>query len=705
MNAKKKNDLRDIAPDALTSEQASRELDALAKEILEHDRLYHGEDAPIISDSEYDALVRRNTAIEALYPLLVRPDSPSRRIGAPSQSGFKKVKHAKPMLSLGNVFDEAELGDFLDGLRRFLKELKDDPEAALEMVAEPKIDGVSISLRYENGRLVQATTRGDGETGEDVTENALTISDIPKAIKGAPNVFEARGEVYMTKSDFMALNTRQEKEGEKVFANPRNAAAGSLRQLDTAITARRPLKFFAYAYGEVVGEVGDMSWQTQWGFLEALKKWGFKTNPLAKLCPDRAALMTHYTDIDHQRAALDYDIDGVVYKVNRFDWQERLGFVARAPRWAVAHKFAAEQAETILHKISIQVGRTGVLTPVAELEPITVGGVVVSRATLHNVDYITDKDIREGDRVLIQRAGDVIPQVVAVVDDGKHKSRQKFTFPETCPVCGSHAQRVEGEAATRCTGGLTCAAQAAERLKHFVSRNAFDIEGLGGKHIVAFYEDGLVKTPGDIFRLKNRRDEIAKREGWGEKSIDNLLAAIEAKRHIDMARFVFALAIPQIGQATARLLAREYGSIAGLINAMAGAFAPDSENRQDLVSIDGIGVSMADDLVEFFKEPHNVEVLEDLLETEAIDVEPFVVPDTTSSRVAGKTVVFTGTLETMTRPEAKAQAEAMGAKVAGSVSKKTDFVVAGVAAGSKAKKARELGLNVLSEAEWRQLTE
>lgn len=691
------NDLRETAVEDLTSTEAEQELAALAAEIKHHDELYHAHDAPEISDAAYDALRQRNDAIEARFPLLVRPDSPSRRVGAAPASGFNKVKHAKPMLSLGNVFSEEDLEDFIAGIRRFLKELS-DPDMALDMVAEPKIDGLSISLRYENGQLVQAATRGDGVEGEDVTDNARTVADIPQALPAdVPEVLEVRGEVYMGKQDFFALNARQEAQGGKVFANPRNAAAGSLRQLDSAVTARRPLRFFAYAWGEV----STVDWDTQGAFLDKLQAWGFTVNPLTEVCADVAAIIDHYTRIQEERPTLDYDIDGVVYKVNRLDWQERLGFVSRAPRWAIAHKFPAEKAETILNEIDIQVGRTGVLTPVARLEPVTVGGVVVSNATLHNADYIAEKDIRIGDRVRIQRAGDVIPQVLEVVEDGEHDTRATYDFPTQCPVCGSHAVREEGEAATRCTGGLICPAQAVERLKHFVSRNAFDIEGLGGKHIQAFYEDGLIKTPADIFRLS--AEQLDGREGWKDKSIQNLLDAIQARRTIDMPRFVYALGIRQVGQATARLLAKQYGDMSTLRHAMEGARVIGSEALEELLSIDGIGKAMADDLVEFFAEPHNQEVLDDLLAY--VTVEPFEAPSTEGSPVAGKTVVFTGTLEAMSRGEAKAKAESLGAKVSGSVSKKTDIVVAGPGAGSKEKKARELGLQVLSEAEWLQLIE
>lgn len=689
--------LRDIPVEELTSTEADAELQALAQEIKEHDQRYYQNDAPSVTDAQYDALRQRNQQIETRFPLSVRPDSPTHRVGAAPASGFKKIKHAKPMLSLGNVFDEEELQDFIDGIRRFLKELSDDPSIALEMVAEPKIDGLSISLRYEHGTLMQAATRGDGMEGEDVTTNARLVTDIPQRLPdGVPDVLEVRGEVYMAKADFLSLNERQDAAGEKVFANPRNAAAGSLRQLDCKITAKRPLKFFAYAYGDV----SATSWETHGAFIDLLKTWGFSVNPYTRVCNGIADILAHYDTIQAHRAELDYDIDGVVYKVDRLDWQERLGFVSRAPRWAIAHKFPAEKAETIINDITIQVGRTGVLTPVAELEPVTVGGVVVARATLHNVDYITDLDIRIGDRVRIQRAGDVIPQVLEVVDDGGHAERPAFVFPATCPVCDSHAVREDGEAATRCTGGLVCAAQAHERLKHFVSRNAFDIDGLGGRHVVAFFDKGLIKTPGDIFEIEAK--DLKGREGWKDKSIQNLIEAINAKRSIEMPRFVFALGIRQIGQATARLLAKQYGSLKALRDAMKAAKIIGSEALEELLNIDGIGASMAKDLVEFFAEDNNNEVLEKLLKH--VMVEDFEAPDTDGSPVAGKTVVFTGTLETMSRGEAKARAESLGAKVSGSVSKKTDYVVAGPGAGSKEKKARELGLIVLSEQGWLDLT-
>ena len=680
--------------DRLTAEAAADELSRLATEIERHDVAYYSEDAPSVTDAEYDRLRQRNDAIEAKFPELIRDDSPSQRLGAAPTSGFAKVTHARPMLSLGNVFSAEELTDFVDGVRRFLKELNDDPTIPLELVAEPKIDGLSISARYEKGKFVLGATRGDGSEGENVTENLRSLDDVPDTITGAPDVFEVRGEVYMAKPDFFALNERQAAAGEKVFANPRNAAAGSLRQLDTSITASRQLRFFAYSAGEISEPIAD----TQWGFLEQLDEWGFSVNPLRRLCSDTAALLANYEELTAQRASLDYDIDGIVYKVNRFDWQERLGMVSRAPRWAVAHKFPAEQAETILEEIRIQVGRTGTLTPVAELRPVTVGGVVVSRATLHNEDEIARKDVRQGDAVIVQRAGDVIPQVVRALIEKRPNGSQAFKFPENCPECGSQAVRPEGEVARRCTGGLICPAQAIERLKHFVSRTAFDIEGLGEKHIFAFRDDGLIQSPADIFRLKDRVDAIMGREGWGEKSVEKLLSAIEQKRKIPLERVIYSLGIRQVGGATARLLAKQYLSFSGWRQAMADAADRDSEAFTELTDIDGIGPSVADDILAFFAEMHNREVMEDL--AEILNVEDFSAPEINDSPVTGKTIVFTGTLEKVSRNEAKARAEQLGAKVAGSVSKKTDYVVIGADAGSKAKKAADLGVTTLTETDW-----
>ncbi len=686
-----------IPVDRLTEAQARAELARLASEVKHHDVLYYQQDAPEISDAAYDALRQRNEAIEGRFPALVRPDSPSKRVGAAPAPGFSKIRHAVPMLSLGNAFDEEDVRDFVDGVRRFIKELKDDPSLVLETVAEPKIDGLSASLRYEDGLFVQGATRGDGTTGEDITANLRTLEDVPKRLagKGWPEILEVRGEVYMRRRDFLELNRRQEAAGEKTFANPRNAAAGSLRQLDPAVTARRPLSFFAYSWGELVGPLAD----TYWDMLQRFRDWGFKVNPLARLCRGVEESLALYGEIAAQRATLDYDIDGVVYKVNRLDWQGRLGFVSRAPRWAIAHKFPAEQAETLLEKIDVQVGRTGALTPVAHLKPVTVGGVVVARATLHNEDEIARKDVRPGDTVIIQRAGDVIPQVVGVITDKRPKGSRRFAFPETCPACGSLAVREPGEAVRRCTGGLICPAQAVERLKHFVSRDAFDIEGLGKKHIEEFWRDGLIKTPGDIFRLHRRQEQIAAREGWGDQSARNLVDAIEARREIGLDRFVNALGIRQVGHTTSRLLARVYGSLDNMRTAMEAAAAnEEGPEYGELVAIDGVGPAVAADVVGFFREDHNREILDDL--AGEVSVTDFRAPSTAGSPVAGKTVVFTGTLETMTRSEAKTRAETLGAKVAGSVSAKTDYVVAGPGAGSKAKKAQELGVPILTEADW-----
>ena len=690
--------LRAIAVEDLTAEQAAAELAALSTELAALDRAYYQEDAPVVDDAEYDRLKRRNSLIEARFPDLVREDTPSVRIGAAPAPGFSKVVHSRSMLSLDNAFTGAEMLAFVAGIRRWLKELRDDPDRPLAMMAEPKIDGLSVSLRYEDGRFVVGATRGDGTTGENVTRNLATLADIPARIEGAPSIFEVRGEVYMTRADFAELNERQRKANGKVFANPRNAAAGSLRQLDPAITRARPLRFFAYTWGETSEPVAA----THHEFLARLQGMGFPVNPLARLCHDAEEMAAFFRELETQRASLPYDIDGIVYKVDRIDWQERLGAVSRAPRWAIARKFAAERAETIVRRIRIQVGRMGTLTPVAELEPVTVGGVVVSRATLHNEDEIARKDIREGDRVIVQRAGDVIPQVVAVKTDQRPAGSVPFTFPDHCPECGSLAAREPGEAARRCTGGLICPAQAVERLSHFVSRDAFDIEGLGAKHIAAFRRDALIERPGDIFRLKFRADDLRTREGWGARSVENLLAAIEARRRITLDRFIYALGIRQVGQATAKRLARHYRTYEAWGNTMARAAAGDADAMAELTGIDSIGLSVAADLALFFSEPHNVEVLADL--AGEVTVEPVTPLRVAASPIAGKTVVFTGTLEGMTRSEAKARAEALGAQVSGSVSKKTDYVVVGADAGSKAAKAEALGVTVLSEPDWLKLT-
>lgn len=689
--------------DQLTFEEAAEELERLASEIAQHDKLYYQKDAPVISDAAYDAMRRRNDEIEKRYPELVREDSPNKRVGAAPADAFGKVVHKVPMLSLSNAFDDADVVEFWNRVHRFLN-LKGDAELAV--TAEPKIDGLSAALRYENGRFVQGATRGDGREGENVTENLRTIKDIPHQLKGRnlPDVFEVRGEVYMSHADFAAINERQAKDGKPLFANPRNAAAGSLRQLDPKITASRPLSFFAYTWGEA----SEIPADTQSGVMDQFRKWGFPVNPLFRVCKSIEELLAFYHDVEEKRASLGYDIDGVVYKVNGFDLQDRLGFVSRSPRWAVAHKFPAEQAMTVLEDIDIQVGRTGALTPVARLHPVTVGGVVVSNATLHNEDEIERKDIHIGDTVVVQRAGDVIPQIVRVVLEKRPKGAKRFKFPELCPACGSHAVR-EADPKTgkldvvrRCTGGLICPAQAVERLRHFVSRNAFDIEGLGEKQIAAFYADGLIKQPGDIFTLEARdADSLKKlknREGWGDTSAKKLFAAINERRTIDLDRFIFGLGIRHVGETNARLLARSYITLQHFTEEMEKAADHDSDAYRDLLSIDGVGDVLAEALIDFFAEEHNREVLKSLEEA-GVKAVPLPAQET-SSPVAGKTVVFTGSLERMTRAEAKARAEHLGAKVAGRVSAKTDILVAGADAGSKLAKAAALGVKVISEDEW-----
>ncbi len=691
--------------EALTLEEARRELARLAPEIARHDRLYFQQDAPEISDADYDALRRRHAAIEARYPELIAPDSPSRTVGAAPATGFGKVRHDVPMLSLGNAFADEDVVEFVERVRRFLA-LKDGQ--APEFTAEPKIDGLSISLRYEGGRMTGAATRGDGTEGENVTANVATIKAIPHRLKGndVPDVIDVRGEIYLAHDDFRRLNEAQAAAGDKVFANPRNAAAGSLRQLDATITASRPLRFFAYAWGEAT----PLPARTQWDMVRAYERWGLPVNPLMRLCRTPEEMLAFYRRIGEERARLAYDIDGVVYKVNRLDLQERLGFVSRAPRWALAHKFPAEQATTVLRDIEIQVGRTGALTPVAKLEPVTVGGVVVSNATLHNEDEIARKDVRIGDTVIVQRAGDVIPQVVAVVKDKRPRGAKPYVFPETCPVCGSHAVReVDEKTGTadvvrRCTGGLICPAQAKERLKHFVSRNAFDIEGLGGERIELFYDEGLIMRPADIFTLEQREvrkeAKLEDRKGFGKKSVENLYKAIAARRKIGLDRFIYALGIRHIGETTARDLATAFGTF-DVFRTAAEAAAKGgrgSEAWADIDAIEGIGDTVVEALADFFGEEHNVSAVDDL--RAEVNVEGFVRPRAVASPVTGKTVVFTGSLEKLSRSEAKAQAERFGAKVSGSVSNKTDYVVAGADAGSKLTKARELGVAVLTEDEW-----
>ena len=705
--SKKKPQLRPV--DKLTESEAAAELEHLATEIGQHDLLYYQSDAPEISDADYDALRQRNEAIEARFPALVRADSPSHRVGAPASETFAKVRHRVPMLSLGNAFDDEEVAEFAVRVRRFLSLKADDP---LAFTAEPKIDGLSISIRYEKGRFVEAATRGDGAEGENVTANVRTIREIPEKLTGAnvPAVAEVRGEIYMSHADFAALNAAQAEAGGKVFANPRNAAAGSLRQLDSTITAARPLRFFAYAWGEM----SEMPADTQKGMVETFARWGLPVNPLMQLCESAEELQAFYADIAARRASLGYDIDGVVYKVNRLDLQARLGFVSRSPRWAIAHKFPAEQAVTILRDIEIQVGRTGALTPVAKLEPVTVGGVVVSNATLHNEDEIARKDIRIGDTVVVQRAGDVIPQVVRVMVEKRPAGAEPFAVPKTCPICGSHAVREADESpgaggvVRRCTGGLVCPAQAKERLKHFVSRLAFDIEGLGEEKIELFFDEGLIRRPADIFTLETRdkgsESPLAKRKGFGAKSVEKLFRAIDARREMPLDRVIFALGIRYVGETTAKDLARAYQTWEAFRAAVDAAVAggKESEAYADIDAIEGIGETVVDALVDFFSEPHNIEALDDLLAH--VRVAPFVRQATVDSPVSGKTVVFTGKLERMGRSEAKARAERLGAKVSGSVSAKTDYLVAGADAGSKLKNAQALGVTVLTEDEWLTLT-
>jgi DNA ligase (NAD+) len=688
---------RDI--DDLDEAHAKAELKRLAAEIARHDRLYHEKDAPEIGDADYDALRRRNQAIEQRFPQLVRADSPSRRVGSAPAAGFAKVRHPTPMLSLDNAFDEDEVRAFFKTIRNFFRapeDVKRVEEASIAVMAEPKIDGLSASIRYERGRLVLGTTRGDGVTGEDVTANIRTLATVPKELHGDgwPGIIEVRGEVYMEHPGFAALNAERETEGEPVFANPRNAAAGSLRQLDASVTARRPLKFFAYAWGEASQPFAA----THEEALRQMKRWGFAVNPLSQLCHGVDELLAFHRRVGEERARLRYDIDGVVYKVNDLALEERLGFVSRAPRWALAHKFPAQQAQTVLKAIRIQVGRRGTLTPVADLEPVTVGGVVVQHATLHNEDEIARKDIRVGDTVIIQRAGDVIPQVVSVVLERRPRKSEPFDFPHECPICHSLAVREEGEAAWRCTGGLICAAQAVERLKHFVSRDAFDIEGFGEKHVQAFWEAGLVRSPADIFRLT--AEQLETRDGWGETSARNLIDAIAQRRTIALDRFIYALGIPQVGEATAKLLARHYRSLTRWRAAMTAAGDHDSEAWRELNAVHGIGEDMAADIVGFFAEAHNAEIL-DQLQRAGVRVLDYEAPRiATTSPLAGKTIVFTGTLEAMSRSEAKSRAEALGAAVTSTVSGKTDYLVVGADAGSKADKAKALGVTTLTEAEW-----
>ncbi|CAN5306614.1 NAD-dependent DNA ligase LigA [soil metagenome] len=702
-----------IAPADMSEADAANRLMRLAKDIARHNRLYHDKDAPEISDADYDALIRENNALEAAFPALVRADSSNAQVGAAPSSALKKITHAQRMMSLDNGFADGDIAEFVAKVRRFLN-LPED--AVLALTAEPKIDGLSCSLRYEKGVLLQAATRGDGTTGEDVTANVRHIPDIVDTLSGAsiPDIFEIRGEVYMAKADFVALNARLVTEAgdateARQFANPRNAAAGSLRQKDASVTASRPLRFLAHGWGEVSALPAD----TQYGVMQAIAGWGLPVSDLLVTVDTIDALIAHYRTIEAKRADLPFDIDGVVYKVDRLDWQQRLGFFAKAPRWAIAHKFPAERAQTTLERIDIQVGRTGKLTPVGRLTPVTVGGVVVSNVTLHNADEITRLGVRPGDSVVVQRAGDVIPQVVENLT--RDAPRDAYVFPTHCPVCASEAVREEGEVDYRCTGGLVCGAQRFERLRHFASRAALDIEGLGEKSVAEFIDLGWLNEPADIFRLKRHRDDLIGREGWKEKSVDNLLVAIEAKRAPDAARLLFGLGIRHVGAVTARDLLKRLHRLDAVrtlveeIIAQRQEMVPveGEETRKfqtrldkaitERIGIDNVGAAVGHALADFFHEPHNVAAWDDLM---AQVSPPDYIVETRDSAVTGKTVVFTGKLETMSRDEAKAQAEALGAKTAGSVSAKTDLIVAGPGAGSKLKKAAELGIAVIDEAQW-----
>jgi DNA ligase (NAD+) len=692
---------QDISVNQMDDEAARIELARLAHEIGTHDQRYHQEDTPVISDAAYDALRQRNAEIEQQFPHLRRDDSPSLRVGAAPQEKFKKITHAKPMLSLDNAFDDKDVADFIDRVRRFLG-LGDDESVAL--TAEPKIDGLSANLRYEKGVLKSGATRGDGQVGEDITANIRTVKSIPLRLGGPhhlggqdwPDVLEVRGEVYMAKSDFFALNKAQLADGKQPFANPRNAAAGSLRQLDVTITASRALKFFAYAWGEV----SDWPFEAHIDALEALRAWGFQINNDTRLCDGLEAALAHYKTIEEGRANLDYDIDGVVYKVNRLDWQERLGEVARHPRWAIAHKFPAEQAQTVIKAIDVQVGRTGAITPVARLMPVNVGGVVVSNATLHNADEITRLGVRVGDTVIVERAGDVIPKVIRVLGD-KRRGGEDYEFPGECPSCGTPLVRDGEDVVYRCPNGLNCEAQVIGQLRHFVSRNAFDIDGLGQKQVEKLWREGVIKTPADIFRLqvinRERREKIEDWEGWGELSLSNLFAAIDARREMALDKFLFALGIRHIGQQNARLLALNYTTIDALLAALEKAQDHESSDYLELEAIDGIGPKVAGAILRYFGDATFLAMVKDL--SNVVRILPFDAP-ASDHAIAGKSVVFTGTLEKMTRAEAKARAEALGAKVSAAVSAKTDFVVAGPGAGSKKKKADALGIKILSENDW-----
>lgn len=680
----------------LTLDQARQEHAKLAAEIQQHNYLYHTKDKPEISDAAYDGLVQRLKTLETQFPELAQ-DSPSSQVGSKIAEGFKKVTHLFPMLSLDNAFDEEDVNQFIARVRKLLVL---PPEQSLTFVVEPKIDGVSASLRYEHGKLVLASTRGDGKEGEDITENIRTVHEIPSHLHGydpaaQPALMEIRGEIYLSKQDFLAMNTTRQSEGEEPFANPRNAAAGSLRQLNSSITAKRPLRFFAYSI------LCDKPFlQSQSTILAQLQAWGFTISDLHKVVHNPAAILETHHAIAEQRSSLPYDIDGLVYKVDRLDYQERLGFIARAPRWAVAHKFPAEQAISRIQSITIQVGRTGVLTPVAELEPVNVGGVIVARATLHNADEIQRKDIREGDQVIVQRAGDVIPQVVSVLHPDAAGRHPAYAFPNHCPVCGSVAVREEGEAATRCMGGFNCAAQVLEKLRHFTSKNAFDIEGLGEQTIKFLWDQGHLKTPADIFHLSQKIAHILPTQpGWGEKSAQNLFQAIEDRRYITFDRFLHAIGIPHVGEVTARLLAQTYGDPQTWLSAMqAAAQSPESDAYLQLISIPGVGPVVSQEIVDFLQDPRNLAVIQALLQE--LTIKPVAAPQKIESAISGKTIVFTGTMQSMGRDEAKRKALALGAKVVNTISRNVDFVVAGAEAGSKLDKARANGINVIGEDEW-----
>lgn len=704
----------DIKVDKLTEKQAVEELAELAELIAHHDLLYE-EAHPEITDAEYDKLRRRNEEIESRFPHLILSNSPSKRVGYIPTSGFRKVRHSVPMLSLEFVYTTEEIDDFIDDIRNFIIDLK-DTSVQFDFVAEPKVDGVSCSLRYEKHRLTQAATRGDGQVGEDVTSNAMTIADVPKTLPhGAPDLIEVRGEVYMTDREFLQLNEQLERSGDKTFANPRNAAAGSLRQIDSKMTASRPLRFFAYAWGEVSHPFA----KTQWEARSHLTKWGFQLNEPSRIVRNIEEIKAYYEEVDSKRSSLGFSIDGVVYKVNRLDLQERLGYKNRSPRWAIAHKFSPEKAQTHIKSISISVGRMGTLTPIAELEPVNVGGVLVSRATLHNEDEIERKDFRKGDLVIVQRAGDVIPQVVSVLIDQRPPDAEPFKFPDYCPSCGSKAVRQLGEADWYCTASLTCPAQTLARLIHFTSRNAFDIEGLAERTIAAFIKEGVLKSPADIFRLeeklaphdiftfgkggKERFLPLQEREGWGVVSANKLFDAIRRRKRISLDRFIYALGINQVGEATAKLLASSYRSLTEFRKKIHAAQNRESKEYEHSKSINGIGPIVADAIVTFFADPHNISVLNDIISQ--IEVTDFEVSHTQTSQLTGKTIVFTGTLVKMTRSEAKAKAESLGAIVVSDVSSKTDYVIAGQSPGSKARKAKDLGVHVFTEDEWLELLE